>query len=344
MLSRCKMIMLSIFLMIVLSLTACGGESGTSSKNELSLGETAKNKNWEFTLTNVEFCDAIAYSSLAHDYNDSDFFSPADAYYQRSSGKLWKNAESGKTYFTFSFSLKYVGKETKNANVPKDITLIYEDYSFSNTNVALLKSDGYWTESSLTFEPLSNTYSGRGYLQVSDKIDDEENAEYKLEINLYGDKIKYAFTSTDAIPDITTAYANDDLIEKAEAFGDDDGDIHWEEASFPYFIDMREAWPKLTTEEIQNGIVGKWNVREYTDRPTMERYYTFSSGGTGTYVSALNGNEKTLYWDAKDDSFVYSLRKIENTMTYSEVRAASDDIWVMYRKKDMMPIVVLTRQ
>lgn len=314
----------------------------------MSIGDTASTDEWEFKLISVQFADALTAVSAnsGAPVESDDYYLPADVEYKRSSENAkWIDAASGTVYFTFTFSLNYIGTVSQSATPPSDISLIYDNtYTFSKTSVALSDTDEIWSTLIYDFEPLSNSVQGRGYIEgISTQVIEDEESALQLSVNLYGTEFIYGFSVGDATVDETDAYADTDLLEKAEKFGDEDGNISWSEGSFPYFIDMRESWDQLTTEQIQAGIVGTWNVREYTDKPTSERLYTFSSDGTGTYTSALRG-EETFYWDAKNGTFVYSLREIDDTMTYSEIRAASDDIWVMYRTKDNMPVCVLTRE
>ncbi|MCD7717684.1 MAG: hypothetical protein LUI39_14785 [Lachnospiraceae bacterium] len=288
-------------------------ETSNYKKTEImSIGDTVSTDEWEFRLISVQFAEALtAVSGNSGAPVESDvYYLPADTEYKRSSENArWIDAASGTVYFTFSFSLNYIGTESQSATPPSDISLLYDNtYTFSNTSVALSGNGEVWSTLIHDFEPLSNSVQGRGYIEgISTQVIEDEESALQLSVNLYGTEFIYGFSVGDAIIDETEPYADTDLLEMAEEFGDEDGHISWSEGSFPYFIDMRESWDQLTTEEIQAGIVGTWNVREYTDKPTSERLYTFSPDGTGTYTSALRGEEETFYWDAKNGTFVYSL-------------------------------------
>ncbi len=351
-------------LISALCLSACSGSSvssnetgGTDSSNTentsaeetdsgmLSIGDTISTDEWEFKLYTPEFTDKISSSSEYNNAKSDEYFEAVHESATADSSYL--EAPSCEEYFTYSFTLEYLGDETMTAS-PCSFCLIYDDtYTFTDGKLALIGADGFWTQDPYTFEPLQGSISGRGYIYVSDQDEDDPDSSLQLTVTLDGEDYTYSFSVKDVyVFDIASLYKDSDLVDMAEAFGDEDGNINWTEGSFPYFIDLRETWPLLSEEEITESVIGDWEIKEYTSDPSYEKVYTFDEGGVGSYTGNPSLGDQTVYWIASDGILYFQLREItaaKEDFTYFEVRAASDDVWVLY-DEDHDPAYVMIRQ
>lgn len=121
-----------------------------------------------------------------------------------------------------------------------------------------------------------------------------------------------------------------DTQELIAQFGDDgDGNISWEEGSFPYFIDNKESFELLSGTELQEKIVGTWTIK---DKFGTEFKHTFNEDFTAT--TEYFGNESNCYWAVDEDGYFYfgtANRAIDTEKNLRmELRQVEDDLLVIY--------------
>jgi len=120
-----------------------------------------------------------------------------------------------------------------------------------------------------------------------------------------------------------------DIQEMIAQFGDDgDGNISWEEGSFPYFIDNKESFTLLSGSDIQEKIVGTWTIK---DKFGDEFEHTFNEDNTA--ITMYGGSESNTHWLVEDDYFYFSTSKREidtSRNTRMELRQVEENVWVMY--------------
>lgn len=166
---------------MALSLTACGGGSSdtpSESAAALQLGDTGSAGDWSFTLTDVEFCDA-----MADDNNGLYYLRPADEEYKSAAGHSFYTAGSGNVYLFFTAELSYKGKETAEIGNQSENSISFElqygdGYSFDATEFAIADSQGADGSNLYTFdtafEPLGAGRECRGYFEVPLEVQDSE--------------------------------------------------------------------------------------------------------------------------------------------------------------------------
>lgn len=168
---------------MALSLAACGGDTSTNTPSEdaadLQLGDTASAGDWSFTLTDVEFCDA-----MADDNNGLYYLRPADEEYKSAAGNSFYTAESGDVYLFFTAELSYKGKASAEIGNQSENSISFElrygdGYSFDANEFAIADSQGADGSNLYTFdtvfEPLDAGRECRGYFQVPLEVQDSED-------------------------------------------------------------------------------------------------------------------------------------------------------------------------
>ena len=341
-----KILVLMLAAALALSLVACGGgnntQDSTSAKGSentkeetLTLGEFAKEGDWSFTLESIKFGDAKTNERFGDDY-----LRCADAEYKAKctygSSKSFTTAEAGRIFLFFEGKLTYSGKSTaKSGDCGLDFSVNYgDDYTFETYEFAVSEDSlglhGYSTN--VTFEPMESGRPVRGYFEVPSRIADNLDDEIQFTITLEKKKYTYSFTVQEAFDaDISP----EKVMEMALIFGDDVGDnlVDWTENSFPYFIEMRSFFPKLSDDELKKVIVGKWSTVENSDDVGDTRERIFMDDGTGKKQKYRDDTEEeyeTFYWFA-DGGLNYSSEPNSDIAEWSwSIYHASDDVLVGY--------------
>ena len=179
---------------LVLSLAACsGGESndtlngdesnktsGTMSgdKPDLKIGDIASAGDWDFTLIDVEFNDA-----MADENNGLYYLRPADDEYKSAAGNSFYTAESGNVFLFFTAELSYNGKETAELGSQSENSIGFEirygdGYTFDTYEFVIADGQGadgsnLYTYDSV-FEPLDSGRECRGYFEVPLEVQNSE--------------------------------------------------------------------------------------------------------------------------------------------------------------------------
>lgn len=169
---------------LILSLAACGNEGNTSNNNstsatnELSVGDTLTSNIIEFTLTRVEFADQLKYASFSTGTSpDVEYMLPTD---EPQSNKTFV-AEDGYTMLSYSYTLRYTGKEEIEVETAMGITADYNDgYIFEVWSDAYMWSDYISIDGDTKLKPLDPQGEGRGCMKVPDEV--AENADTPLKI------------------------------------------------------------------------------------------------------------------------------------------------------------------
>lgn len=120
-----------------------------------------------------------------------------------------------------------------------------------------------------------------------------------------------------------------DIQEMIAIFGDNgDGTIEEEEGSFPYFIANKENYQLLTGPEIEEKIIGRWDV---VDKFGDEFNHTFETDGTA--ATTYTGDVTLCNWLVQSDYFYwgFSARPIDTSKnTRMEVREIEEGILIIY--------------
>lgn len=117
---------------LVLSLAACsGGESNdtlngdesnktsdamSGDKPDLKIGDIASAGDWDFTLIDVEFNDA-----MADENNGLYYLRPADDEYKSAAGNSFYTAESGNVFLFLPLNYLIMGRKRRNSEVKAKI-------------------------------------------------------------------------------------------------------------------------------------------------------------------------------------------------------------------------------
>ncbi len=203
-----KLFSLLLALTMCLSLCACGGGgTGTANKEEkAAIGETVSTDLFECTLTRAEFAPMLANAM------NEGYLLPDGSY----GGQTPYIADEGSVYLNFVFELSYLGTEEFNFELgkveSKDLDWMnflakydntYEFGSFSITGSV----DGTWdspydisgtymtnlSNKAFSFKPLEEgSHEFRGYIQVSDKVLEEDGKPVDLIITLCDKEIVYS--------------------------------------------------------------------------------------------------------------------------------------------------------
>lgn len=159
-------------------------------ENQIALSETKTTKNFEVTLTRVEFTD-----SLTNIKNSEDYLLPA------TEGSIM-TASSGKTFLMFEIELKFIGKEGGAMAIGGNIISYGDGYTFSDYGAYVWENGTWelkWREESgsqtsyyITPEPLSDTvYKFRGYYELPVATKDNEDEPLSMMVNIQGTHFNY---------------------------------------------------------------------------------------------------------------------------------------------------------
>lgn len=121
-------------------------------------------------------------------------------------------------------------------------------------------------------------------------------------------------------------FSQEEVQNAIENYGGDGGDgkIDWDEGSYPFFIENRADFEKITSDNFYETVSGEWNAKEYLT-PEKERTVIFDSETSATVIT--NGSEHV--WEY---SFVSkdALSFPKDVTQYEEVRKVSDNLIVFY--------------
>lgn len=189
-----KMISFLLAGALVLSLAACGGsessdtlngdESNKTSdamsgdKTDLKIGDTASAGDWDFTLIDVEFSDA-----MTDENNGLYYLRPADDEYKSAAGNSFYTAESGNVFLFFTAELSYNGKESAELGSQSENSIGFEirygdGYIFDTYEFVIADGQGADGSNLYTydnvFEPLDSGRECRGYFEVPLEVQNSE--------------------------------------------------------------------------------------------------------------------------------------------------------------------------
>lgn len=181
-----KLLALMLSAVVMVSLTACGNESNNSDNdsttNELSVGDTLNSDIIEFTLTRVEFADQLKYASFSTGTPpDPEYMLPTDEPQSNSTFV----ADDGYTMLSYSYTLKYTGKEEIEVDTAMGITASYDDgYTFEVWSDAYMWSDYISTDGDTKLKPLDPQGEGRGCMKVPDEVADNTDKPLKITVSI----------------------------------------------------------------------------------------------------------------------------------------------------------------
>lgn len=183
---RKKMLSLLLVAVLTCSVCACGSKAQGQEENsntkaeensttEVKLGDTVKTDIIEFSLTRVEFADKLKYATFSSlTKPDKEYLLPTEL---EQSNPVFV-AKDGETFLSYSFSLKYLGKE--ELEVPTDMNIIanYNNgYKFETYSQAYMWSDYVQIQEMTKLKPLDPEGEGRGCMKVPFEVrDNEENS------------------------------------------------------------------------------------------------------------------------------------------------------------------------
>ena len=183
---------------LVLSLAACsGGESNdtlngdesnitsgetsdatSGGETDLKIGDTASAGDWDFTLIDVEFSDA-----MTDENNGLYYLRPADDEYKSAAGNSFYTAESGNVFLFFTAELSYNGKESAELGSQSENSIGFEirygdGYIFDTYEFVIADGQGADGSNLYTydnvFEPLDSGRECRGYFEVPLEVQNSE--------------------------------------------------------------------------------------------------------------------------------------------------------------------------
>lgn len=164
--------------------TLNGDESNKTSdpmsgdKTDLKIGDTASAGDWDFTLIDVEFSDA-----MTDENNGLYYLRPADDEYKSAAGNSFYTAESGNVFLFFTAELSYNGKESAELGSQSENSIGFEirygdGYTFDTYEFVIADGQGadgsnLYTYDSV-FEPLDSGRECRGYFEVPLEVQNSE--------------------------------------------------------------------------------------------------------------------------------------------------------------------------
>jgi hypothetical protein len=122
-------------------------------------------------------------------------------------------------------------------------------------------------------------------------------------------------------------YNDEELKDKIDNFGGDggDGNIAWNEGSYPFFIDNMLNFKKIDSQIFYSEVTGEWIGKYYVDGDKSTYSITFTSENT---ANVKKNDSKISEWNY---SFNGENLKFPTTNSNSyEVRKVSDSLYVLY--------------
>lgn len=166
------------------ALTTEATEAPTDPIVILTVGETASTKVLEFTLDSFTFTDKLDTSG------DENYLAPIEE-----NAYITRVPEEGKTFVSFSFSIKNIGKEELSILAYSTMKLVYSDgYTFEidSNNHVVRTDDSYYTKSGrtglLSPEVLAEAQTYRGYFEVPMEVTENADAPLSFVIELQTDE------------------------------------------------------------------------------------------------------------------------------------------------------------
>ena len=139
----------------------------------------------------------------------------------------------------------------------------------------------------------------------------------------------------------------DELKTMIDTFGDlgEDGVLQLSDGSFPWFIDNRESFTRLTAKQINTTLPEEtWNAKYYLE-PDKELSVTFFPDGTTT--NTLNSDQLEFwYWESTNNTDMLSegflhTRTGDSKASGYEVRQVTEDVLVLYLIGSSIPSWIL---
>ena len=209
-----KVLSLLLAFVMCLSLCACGGgntdasvddettaptteapvdKDDVSTEKEYSLGDTITTDIIEFSLTRVEFADQLKYATFSTgEQPDAEYMLPTT---EPQSNKTFV-ADEGYTFLSYSYSLKYTGKEEIEVETAMGISADYNNgYTFDVWSDAYMWSNYVSIDGDTKLKPLDPLGEGRGCMKVPEEVSTNSAAPLKINVSIpNGDG-----TTTDAV-------------------------------------------------------------------------------------------------------------------------------------------------
>lgn len=142
----------------------------------------------------------------------------------------------------------------------------------------------------------------------------------------------------------TTKTFNDaELKKQIELFGGTggDGNVSWDEGSYPYFISNRDRFEKIDSSNFLNELSGTWKAKYYIEEK-KDYKITFKTETTADY--SLYDSDKISEWKYKmiEDTLYFPESRKD---TKFEVRKASDNVFIFYTYTvDYVPYWILYKE
>lgn len=203
-----KLTALLVAIVLCLSLCACGGgntdvpadkttasvdKNDISTEKAYSLGDTITTDIIEFSLTRVEFSDQLKYATFSTgEQPDTGYMLPTT---EPQSNKTFV-ANEGYTFLSYSYSLRYTGKEEIEVETAMGISADYNDgYTFEIWSDAYMWSEYISIKGYTKLRPLDPQGEGRGCMKVPEEVSTNSVAPLKINVSIpNGDG-----TTTDAV-------------------------------------------------------------------------------------------------------------------------------------------------
>lgn len=181
-----KVLVLMLTAALALSLVACGGGGGTgdttADMKELTLGDTITTDIIEFSLTRVEFANQLKYATFSTSKKpDAEYMLPTT---EPQSNKAFV-ADEGYTLLSYSYSLKYIGKEEIEVKTAMGISADYNDgYTFEVWSDAYMWGDYISIDGDTKLKPLDPQGEGRGFMKVPEEVATNEEAALIINVSI----------------------------------------------------------------------------------------------------------------------------------------------------------------
>ncbi|MBR5240004.1 MAG: hypothetical protein IKW04_05480 [Clostridia bacterium] len=190
-----KIIGLLLSFTLLLSLSACGGDTATETQKTYISGDTIETELFRITPKFTGYADILL------NFPDEDYMTPT-----HSEEKAKNNpyaAEDGKVNLYGEIDIEYIGNEKSDVTLTVNISADYDNgYEYSTSDVGHSSDKDEWKyDSTLTFEPLSDdtTRIMRYCIEVPEEVETNQDKPLMVTFTINGEAYTYDFRATEVL-------------------------------------------------------------------------------------------------------------------------------------------------
>lgn len=297
--------------------------SGCSGSNEIFWGDAIESDGWEFTITDIEFCEQYSYSML---------YKP----------------EKGSIFIGVEYSIKNISKKEKYFAPESHLMKIeYDGYVFELDRGWQHSSVG-WVQNGEKLKPLSEAVQAKMYFEVPEEIKDNTDKELKIIVKLGKEFVcninplnenslqgKYnkainqiekgeyalAIAKLEELDDYKDSKEKLEIAQEGYRFV-----AAARNENIAYFTENKEKYERVAPNTITDLTNNTWDFSKY-GLPV-----TFNENGK-LYNADIKYED--IHWSVDEQSLVIDYKKYNSIDTF-EIRKFDENKYLLYRGQEFV--------